>query len=42
MLDTVASLRPGGSASFKVRRDKAETEVGVTIGKRPPPTRSAE
>ncbi|HWS12701.1 MAG TPA: trypsin-like peptidase domain-containing protein, partial [Rhodocyclaceae bacterium] len=42
MLDTVASLRPGGSASFKVRRDKAEAEVGVTIGKRPPPTRSGE
>jgi Do/DeqQ family serine protease len=42
MLDTVASLKPGGNASFRVRRDKTEAEVGVTIGKRPPPARSSE
>jgi Do/DeqQ family serine protease len=42
MLDTVAALRPGGSASFRLRRDKSEVEVGVTIGKRPPPARNEE
>ncbi|MGB0128339.1 MAG: Do family serine endopeptidase [Rhodocyclaceae bacterium] len=39
MLDAVASLAPGSTAAFKVRRGKQQAEVNITIGKRPPVAR---
>ncbi|MCU0990271.1 MAG: Do family serine endopeptidase [Xanthomonadales bacterium] len=42
MLDTVAALKPGASASFRLRRDKTEIDTVVAIGKRPPPARNGE
>ncbi len=35
MLDAVAALTPGGEASLRLRRDRKEIDVQVTVGKRP-------
>ena len=35
MLNLVAALNPGKQASFKVVRSQQETDVKVTIGRRP-------
>jgi S1-C subfamily serine protease len=35
MLNLVAALIPGKSASIQYRRDNKEGEVQVTVGKRP-------
>ena len=37
MLNLVAALVPGKSASIQYRRDSKDGEVQVTVGKRPPP-----
>ncbi len=39
MLELIASLTPGQSARFKIRRDGKELELAGTIGKRPKPPR---
>ena len=36
MLDAVADLKPGSQASLKLRRDRKELDLQVTVGKRPP------
>ncbi len=36
MLDAVADLKPGSQASLKLRRDRKEFDLQVTVGKRPP------
>jgi serine protease DegQ len=36
MLDAVADLTPGTQASLKLRRDRKELDLQVTVGKRPP------
>jgi serine protease DegQ len=36
MLDAVADLKPGSHASLKLRRDRKEFDLQVTVGKRPP------
>jgi serine protease DegQ len=35
MLELIAALKPGETAAFKLRRDKAVTEAQVRVGKRP-------
>jgi S1-C subfamily serine protease len=35
MLNVVAALHPGRQATFKLVRSQQETEVKVTIGRRP-------
>ena len=35
MLEAVAALTPGGEASLRLRRDRKEIDVQVTVGKRP-------
>jgi serine protease DegQ len=35
MLNLIAALQPGQQAALKVMRDKAETELSITVGKRP-------
>jgi serine protease DegQ len=35
MLDVVAALAPGGEASLRLRRERKEIDVRVTVGKRP-------
>ena len=42
MLNLIAQLPPGKPAMFKVRRNSAETELKVTVGKRPRQFRSSE
>jgi Do/DeqQ family serine protease len=42
MLNLIAQLPPGQPAIFKVRRNNAETELKVTVGKRPRQFRSTE
>ncbi|AYH42621.1 Do family serine endopeptidase [Azoarcus sp. DN11] len=37
MLEMVAGLMPGHSANFRVRRAKAEVDLQIEIGRRPPP-----
>jgi hypothetical protein len=40
MLNMIAALQPGEQARLKVARNQSETEVSVTIGRRPKlPTR---
>ncbi|MDP2752452.1 MAG: Do family serine endopeptidase [Rhodocyclaceae bacterium] len=39
MLDLIAALEPGRSATFRVRREGQEIEIPATIGKRPRPSR---
>jgi serine protease DegQ len=39
MLNLIAALQPGQHAALKVVRDKAETELSITVGKRPKQTR---
>jgi len=39
MLNLVAALVPGNSASIQYRRDNKDGEVQVTVGKRPPQQR---
>lgn len=39
MLDLIASLKPGETAAFKLRREKAIVDAQVKIGKRPPVVR---
>ncbi len=36
MLDAVADLKPGSQASLRLRRDRKELDLQVTVGKRPP------
>jgi S1-C subfamily serine protease len=36
MLDAVAGLKPGSQAMLKLRRDRKELEVRVTVARRPP------
>lgn len=42
MLDLIASLTPGQTAKFKVRREGKELDLAGTIGKRPAPSRERE
>jgi Do/DeqQ family serine protease len=42
MLEAVASLPPGKSAKFRLRRDQGDVEVDIVIGTRPPMKRSEE
>ncbi len=42
MLDLIASLIPGQTAKFKVRREGKELDLAGTIGKRPAPSRDRE
>ena len=42
MLDLIASLTPGQTARFKVRREGKELDLAGTIGKRPAPSRDRE
>ena len=37
MLNLIAALAPGQQATIKLSRNQAESEVTVTIGRRPPP-----
>jgi S1-C subfamily serine protease len=37
MLNLVAALPPGQGATLKLTRNQAETELAVTIGRRPAP-----
>jgi Do/DeqQ family serine protease len=37
MLNSIAALRPGAEAKLRLLREQAETEVTVTIGRRPRP-----
>jgi len=37
MLNMISVLQPGESAKLKVFRNQSETELGVTIGRRPKP-----
>jgi Do/DeqQ family serine protease len=36
MLNMIAALQPGQQATLKLARDQAETDLAVTIGRRPP------
>ncbi len=42
MLDLIAHLTPGKTASFRLRRDAKEFDLDVAIGKRPPIQRERE
>jgi serine protease DegQ len=42
MLNLIAQLPPGQPAVFKVRRNNAESELKLTVGKRPRQFRSTE
>jgi len=42
MLDLIAGLSPGKTASFRLRRDTKEFDLDVAIGKRPPIQRERE
>jgi serine protease DegQ len=37
MLNVIAALQPGQQAAIRLTRDQAETDVAVTIGRRPRP-----
>ncbi|MNC91435.1 putative periplasmic serine endoprotease DegP-like precursor [compost metagenome] len=37
MLNTVAAMQPGQQARLKLTRNQSESELTVTIGRRPPP-----
>jgi serine protease DegQ len=37
MLNMIAALRPGEQVKLKLARNRAESELSVTIGRRPPP-----
>jgi Do/DeqQ family serine protease len=41
MLDLIAGLTPGSTASFRLRRENKELELTVNIGKRPPMQRNS-
>ncbi len=42
MLNLIAALEPGKSASLKIRRNRTEMSVQVKVGKRPRPNRRGE
>jgi Do/DeqQ family serine protease len=42
MLNTIAAMQPGQPARLKLTRNQSESEVTVTIGRRPPPPQRAK